>query len=187
MGKKLFIGSKLRRFREQQELSQSQCAERLGLSHSYLNQLENNQRPVTASVLIKLSRIFGIEISQLSDDDDKHLVAEINLSLKDESLGCRHIRWQEIEQFVQQQPQLEVPSYLRNAPTKLMEQLGHGQGYRYAHTETYGSPAGSAHDCWPDDVPKTRCYEPSAFGQEKRFGEIMAWREQQDLEADQAP
>ncbi|HBS83017.1 replication-associated recombination protein A [Vreelandella alkaliphila] len=95
--------------------------------------------------------------------------------------------WKAAQQFVQQQPQLEVPSYLRNAPTKLMEQLGHGQGYRYAHNETYGYPAGSAHDCWPDDVPNTRFYEPSAFGQEKRFGEIMAWREQQDLEADQAP
>ncbi|WP_249977072.1 replication-associated recombination protein A [Vreelandella olivaria] len=95
--------------------------------------------------------------------------------------------WHAAKQFVQQQPQLEVPNYLRNAPTRLMEQLGHGEGYRYAHNEPDGYPAGSAHDCWPEAIPKTRFYEPSALGQEKRFGEIMAWREQRDQEADQAP
>ncbi|MCG7576528.1 MULTISPECIES: replication-associated recombination protein A [unclassified Halomonas] len=95
--------------------------------------------------------------------------------------------WKSAQQFVQQQPQVEVPTYLRNAPTKLMEQLGHGEGYRYAHNEPNGYPAGSAHDCWPEDVPKTRFYEPSPFGQEKRFGEIMAWREERDQEADRAP
>lgn len=95
--------------------------------------------------------------------------------------------WKSARQFVAQQPQLEVPSYLRNAPTKLMEQLGHGQGYRYAHHEPHGYPAGSAHDCWPDKVPAARFYEPSELGQEKRFAEIMAWRKQQDQQADQAP
>ncbi|WP_081137506.1 replication-associated recombination protein A [Halomonas sp. BC2] len=95
--------------------------------------------------------------------------------------------WKSARQFVAQQPQLDVPSYLRNAPTKLMEQLGHGQGYRYAHNEPHGYPAGSAHDCWPDEVPAARFYEPSELGQEKRFAEIMAWRAQQDQQADQAP
>lgn len=95
--------------------------------------------------------------------------------------------WKAAKQFAQQQPQLEVPSYLRNAPTKLMEQLGHGEGYRYAHNEPDGYPAGSAHSCWPDALPTARFYEPSTLGQEKRFGEIMAWREQRDQEADQAP
>ena len=80
-----------------------------------------------------------------------------------------------------------MPTYLRNAPTKLMEQLGHGEGYRYAHNEPNGYPAGSAHDCWPEDVPNARFYEPSAFGQEKRFAEIMAWREERAQEADRAP
>jgi putative ATPase len=95
--------------------------------------------------------------------------------------------WKAAQQYVQQHPQLEVPSYLRNAPTKLMEQLGHGEGYRYAHNEAHGYPAGSAHDCWPDGLVKTHFYEPSSFGQEKRFAEIMEWREQRDQEEDQAP
>ncbi|MCO7246666.1 replication-associated recombination protein A [Halomonas sp. Mc5H-6] len=94
--------------------------------------------------------------------------------------------WNKAQQFVRQQPQLEVPTYLRNAPTKLMEQLGHGKGYRYAHNEPDGYPAGSAHDCWPDELPKQAFYQPSGFGQEKRFADIMAWRDAQDKEADQA-
>ncbi|WP_447895496.1 replication-associated recombination protein A [Vreelandella sp. GE22] len=95
--------------------------------------------------------------------------------------------WNAAQQFVKNQPQVDVPSYLRNAPTKLMEELGHGEGYRYAHNEPGGYPAGSAHDCWPDALPNTRFFEPSDHGQEKRFAEIMAWREAQDAEADQAP
>lgn len=95
--------------------------------------------------------------------------------------------WKAAKQFVQQQPNVEVPSYLRNAPTKLMEQLGHGEGYRYAHNEPDGYPAGSAHNCWPEEIPKMRFYEPSTLGQEKRFADIMAWRESRDQEADQAP
>ena len=94
--------------------------------------------------------------------------------------------WNKAQQFVRQQPQVEVPTYLRNAPTKLMEQLGHGEGYRYAHNEPDGYPAGSAHDCWPDELPKQAFYQPSGFGQEKRFADIMAWRDAQDKEADQA-
>lgn len=95
--------------------------------------------------------------------------------------------WSEAKQYVRQQPQVDVPTYLRNAPTKLMEQLGHGEGYRYAHNEPDGYPAGSAHDCWPEELPKADFFKPSTIGQEKRFGEIMAWRESRDQEADQAP
>ena len=95
--------------------------------------------------------------------------------------------WNEAKQYVRQQPQVEVPTYLRNAPTKLMEQLGHGEGYRYAHNEPDGYPAGGAHDCWPEELPKATFFKPSLLGQEKRFGEIMAWRESLDQEADKAP
>ncbi|WP_075878990.1 replication-associated recombination protein A [Vreelandella massiliensis] len=95
--------------------------------------------------------------------------------------------WKAAQRFVRQQPQVEVPTYLRNAPTKLMKSLGHGSGYRYAHNEPEGYPAGSAHDCWPESLERATFYQPSQFGQEKRFAEIMAWRERRDQEADQAP
>ncbi|WP_444984803.1 replication-associated recombination protein A [Halomonas mongoliensis] len=92
--------------------------------------------------------------------------------------------WKRAQALAAGQPRLEVPGYLRNAPTKLMESLGHGRGYRYAHSEPHGYPAGSAHDCWPEDVPRERLYRPTEQGQEKRYGQLMAWREQLDAEAD---
>ncbi|RDB43388.1 replication-associated recombination protein A [Halomonas sp. DQ26W] len=93
--------------------------------------------------------------------------------------------WHRAKAFVAAQPSLEVPGYLRNAPTKLMESLGHGQGYRYAHGEPEGYPAGSAHDCWPDDLPHQPFYQPSDHGQEKRYAQLMAWRAALDAQADQ--
>ncbi|EWH00831.1 hypothetical protein Q427_17320 [Halomonas sp. BC04] len=65
-----------------------------------------------------------------------------------------------------------------------MESLGHGQGYRYAHSEPQGYPAGSAHDCWPDELPRQPLYQPSDHGQEKRYAQLMAWRAELDAQAD---
>ena len=62
-----------------------------------------------------------------------------------------------------------VPLHLRNAPTALMQGLGHGQGYRYAHDEPDGFAAGERY--WPDDMAPPRFYEPVARGLEIRIGE----------------
>lgn len=92
--------------------------------------------------------------------------------------------WKQAKAFAAEHPTLEVPTYLRNAPTRLMKELGHGQGYRYAHHEPDGYPAGSAHDCWPEGLPRAAFYQPSDHGQEKRFRELMAWRAERDAQAD---
>ncbi|WP_052383883.1 replication-associated recombination protein A [Litchfieldella xinjiangensis] len=94
--------------------------------------------------------------------------------------------WSQAKALVAEHPNLEVPTYLRNAPTKLMESLGHGQGYRYAHNEPNGYPAGSVHDCWPDNLPRRGLYRPSGHGQESRFGQLIEWRAQLDAQADDA-
>jgi hypothetical protein len=53
--KKTFMGLKLRRLRAERGLSQTALAHTLGISPSYLNQIEQNQRPLTVSVLLKIS------------------------------------------------------------------------------------------------------------------------------------
>ncbi|WP_192036359.1 replication-associated recombination protein A [Halomonas sp. YLGW01] len=93
--------------------------------------------------------------------------------------------WKQAKALAAAHPTLEVPSYLRNAPTKLMESLGHGQGYRYAHHEPEGYPAGSSHDCWPEGAPRAHLYTPTEYGQEKRFKQILDWRAARDAQADQ--
>ncbi|GHC31393.1 replication-associated recombination protein A [Aidingimonas halophila] len=95
--------------------------------------------------------------------------------------------WNAAKAFVAEHPNLEVPTYLRNAPTQLMAELGHGEGYRYAHNEPNGYPAGRLHDCWPDDLPRTHFYAASDHGQESRFKQIMEWRKSLDQQADDDP
>lgn len=58
-----------------------------------------------------------------------------------------------------------VPMHLRNAPTSLMKELGHGDGYRYAHNEPNAFAAGETY--LPDEIAGSRFYEPSERGLEK--------------------
>ncbi|HEY1724046.1 MAG TPA: replication-associated recombination protein A [Steroidobacteraceae bacterium] len=66
---------------------------------------------------------------------------------------------------------LEVPLRFRNAPTRLMKELGHGSGYRYAHDEPQAFVAGERY--LPDDMPDRRYYHPSPRGLEQRIGEAL--------------
>ncbi|HJV69085.1 replication-associated recombination protein A [Ideonella sp.] len=81
--------------------------------------------------------------------------------------------WGAVRSFVKQDTTRPVPAHLRNAPTKLMKSLGHGQGYRYAHDEPGGFAAGVSY--WPDGLPQPpRFYEPVPRGLELRIGEKLA-------------
>src|SRR5436305_1776253 len=62
MSKEARLGGRLRRLRQERKLSQATMAEQLGISASYLNLLEHNQRPVTVPVLLKLAQRFAIEV-----------------------------------------------------------------------------------------------------------------------------
>ena len=67
---------------------------------------------------------------------------------------------------------LSVPMPLRNAPTKLMKELGHGAGYRYAHDEPDAFAAGERY--LPEGLPERRYYQPVPRGLEIRIGEALA-------------
>lgn len=79
--KKTFMGVKLRRLRAERGLSQIGLAQALGLSPSYLNQLEQNQRPFTVSVLLKLNRALGVDIQEFSEDEEARLMAGVQEAL----------------------------------------------------------------------------------------------------------
>ena len=64
-----------------------------------------------------------------------------------------------------------VPLRLRNAPTKLMKNLGYGDGYRYAHNEVGGFAAGETY--FPDDMKAERFYEPVDRGMEAKIKEKL--------------
>ncbi len=66
---------------------------------------------------------------------------------------------------------LEVPMHLRNAPTRLMKDLGYGENYRYAHDEEDGIAAGEKY--FPDDMPERTYYHPVPRGLELKIGERL--------------
>ena len=66
---------------------------------------------------------------------------------------------------------LEVPLHLRNAPTRLMKELGYGQGYRYAHDEPEAFSAGQSY--FPDAMEPRIYYHPVPRGLEIRIGEAL--------------
>lgn len=73
--------------------------------------------------------------------------------------------------FVKDNGNQPVPMSLRNAPTRLMNELGHGDGYRYAHDEVDGFAAGAHY--FPDTLEAVRFYEPVERGLEIRIGERL--------------
>jgi predicted transcriptional regulator/transcriptional regulator with XRE-family HTH domain len=75
--KKLFLGARLKRLRRELGLTQTRMAEDLGVSPSYLNLLERNQRPVTAQVLLRLAEAYDLDIKGLSMTADTSDVSEL--------------------------------------------------------------------------------------------------------------
>jgi len=105
-GRKLFVGPRVRRLREQYALSQTALAERLSLSLSYVSQIESNQRPVTASVLLKLAEAFGGDMSQFADETDRRVLGELDCALQDRTLRSTPVPAAQLARMVEQAPEL---------------------------------------------------------------------------------
>jgi XRE family transcriptional regulator, fatty acid utilization regulator len=85
--KKAFMGVRLKRLREERRMTQQALASAIGVSLSYLNQIENNQRPLTVPVLLKLNAAFGIDVQLFSEDDEARLIADLKEALSDPVIG----------------------------------------------------------------------------------------------------
>ncbi len=73
---------------------------------------------------------------------------------------------------VKEKGSLEVPRHLRNAPTKLMKEIGYGDGYRYDHDFPHHF---SGQPCLPPELENRRYYEPSDQGVEERIRRRLVW------------
>jgi putative ATPase len=82
---------------------------------------------------------------------------------------------------VKQHGSYEVPIHLRNAPTKLMKELGYGRKYRYAHDEPEAYAAGETY--FPDDMPPRQYYQPTPRGLEGKIAEKLAHLRELDAKA----
>ena len=86
-----------------------------------------------------------------------------------------------VKAFIKQDQTRPVPVHLRNAPTKLMKELGYGKAYRYAHDEPGGYAAGEQY--LPDGLEGQRWYEPVPRGMELRIADKLAELRRLDDEA----
>jgi predicted transcriptional regulator/transcriptional regulator with XRE-family HTH domain len=101
--KKTFMGVRLRKLRAERGMTQIAMAQALGLSPSYLNQLEQNQRPLTVAVLLKISRALGVDVQQFSEDEEARLVAQMRDALADNP-GGEPVALPELREIAAQMP-----------------------------------------------------------------------------------
>ncbi|WP_437316735.1 helix-turn-helix domain-containing protein [Sorangium sp. So ce385] len=72
------LGAKVRALRRREHMTQVDLAERLGVSASYLNLIENNRRPLTAPLLIRLAQIFQLDLQNFASEEDVRLTADLH-------------------------------------------------------------------------------------------------------------
>ncbi|WP_224371788.1 short-chain fatty acyl-CoA regulator family protein [Hyalangium versicolor] len=100
---KSFMGVRLRRLREQRQMSQIAAARALGLSPSYYNQLENDERPLTVPVLVKVSATFGVDVQVFSEEAEARLISDIRDALSAAALE-EPIAAAELREFASRMP-----------------------------------------------------------------------------------
>mgnify|MGYP003681888497 CR=1 FL=1 len=84
---KLYAGVKLRETRLKRDLTQKAFAEKLGVSLSYLNQMENNHRPISAAVVLAMAQEFGFDVTELSVAEADRMVVDMREALADPVFG----------------------------------------------------------------------------------------------------
>lgn len=92
-----------------------------------------------------------------------------------------YVAFNAARKFVSEDGSRAVPDHLRNAPTRLMKDMGLGKKYRYAHDEAEAHAAGEKY--FPDDMPKVSWYAPSGRGMEAKIAEKLAHLRELDRKA----
>jgi predicted transcriptional regulator/transcriptional regulator with XRE-family HTH domain len=104
MARKALLGNKIRRLRQDRGLTQQQMAEQLGISPSYLNLIEHNERPVTVPLLLKLGQNFEVDLQDLSEEDERKLAMGLREVFADATLRNHEIRAEELRGMVDAAP-----------------------------------------------------------------------------------
>jgi hypothetical protein len=104
--RKLFLGGRLGRLRRDLGLSQTRMAQDLGVSPSYLNHLERNQRPVTAQVLLRLAQAYDLDLRAFTGEADVSAEADLQEVLADPMFKDLRAPRHEINQLHEQSPTL---------------------------------------------------------------------------------
>ncbi len=100
-GRKLFVGPRFRRIRRQLGLSQTQMADGLGISPSYVNLIERNQRPVSAQILLRMADAYDLDLRDLAAGEDDRTFAELNEIFSDPLFRAIELPKQELRDLAE--------------------------------------------------------------------------------------
>lgn len=103
---KTFMGVRLRSLRAERGLTQVALAQALELSPSYLNQIEQDQRPLTVSVLLRIHKVLGVDIQQFSEDEEARLLAQLRDAVAAMPLPEAAVPLPELREIAARLPQL---------------------------------------------------------------------------------
>ena len=99
--------------------------------------------------------------------------------------NATYVAYNAARRFISQDKSRPVPEHLRNAPTKLMKDMGFGAEYRYAHDEPEAYAAGENY--FPDGMPRVEWYKPTPRGLEQKISEKLAHLRELDRQAKKKP
>lgn len=104
--KKAMLGHKVRRLRRDLKMTQAQMADEIGISPSYLNLIEANQRPLTVPLLLKIASVYGIDMASFAEDDETRLVASLREVFADPLFDAGDIKAQDMKEVAAAAPNL---------------------------------------------------------------------------------
>ncbi len=109
---KILIGPRLRRLRLEHKQTQSEMAKALGVSTTYVNLLENNQRSLSIKVLMAVAEAYGVDWQDMIEDDGSHLLGDLRQAFQDPLFSGKRPDLQELRGAVDHAPAV-VESFLR--------------------------------------------------------------------------
>ena len=95
------LGSKVRALRRRKQLTQSDLAQQLGISPSYLNLIEHNQRPLPAHLLVQLAQIFQVDLQAFADDNQARLADSLQEVFADPLLEEHGVTTHEVRELAE--------------------------------------------------------------------------------------
>lgn len=187
LGEKAMLGHRIRRFRTDMGLNQKEMAAELGISSSYLNLIEHNQRPVTVPLLFRLGQSFDVDLQNFAEDDSARLMAELSEIFADSVFAKHQVSRNEIRDMVSAVPGVatavcELHTAYRQMWDAMQTALGDDEG-RASVPPIGGSPLEEvrgyqekAGNYFPEieDAADTFCSE-AKLDRDDPFGGIARW------------
>ncbi|MDI1476150.1 helix-turn-helix transcriptional regulator [Polyangium sp. y55x31] len=106
MAENTMLGGKVRALRRRENMTQGQLADRLGISPSYLNLIENNRRPLTAPMLIKLAQLFELDLSTFGTGGDASIVSDLREAFGDPLFDNHGVTTSDLKELAGSSPAL---------------------------------------------------------------------------------